>query len=56
MNKRLIEVRIQNIIDLDKAINRQLAIKTKSINNKLQQHGESTAWLLGRLYIPILLF
>lgn len=40
MFKRLIEVRIQNIIDLDIAKNKQLAIKTKGLNSKLQQHGK----------------
>lgn len=44
MTKRLIEVRVQNIIDLDKAKNKQLAMKTKGLNSKLQHHGESSGY------------
>lgn len=40
MIKRLIEGRIQNIIDVDKTKNKQMAIKTKVLNTKLQQYGE----------------
>lgn len=40
MFKRLIEARLQNIIDLDKAKNKQFALKTKILNSKLQQYGQ----------------
>lgn len=49
MIRRSIEARLQNIIDLDKVKNKQLAIKTKVLNNKLQQYGESIGYGLERM-------
>lgn len=49
MINRSIEARLQNIIDLDKIKNKQLAIKTKVLNNKLQQYGESNWYGLNRM-------